>query len=271
MDPRIRTRIMPMKVLSLSLGRSGTMSMKAALEILGFPTYHFVEFIANPPDGDMWVDGLNIKYAERLNLESTHGNRPAYGREEFDQLLGHVSAVTDFPSAIFAEELIAAYPEAKILLVERDVEAWYESFMNSIGDALFNPAFKYVGYLDPHLIARIHQISWPMGRGFFNAKSKAELTETARETYLKHNEFVRRIAPPKRFLSYKLGSGWGPLCEFLEVEVPKGVNFPRLNETKEFQKLVRKYITGGIWTGVKRFSPGAITILAVAVALWWHL
>lgn len=65
----------------------------------------------------MWLKALQAKF---------HGRGKRFGREEFDQLLGHCQAVTDIPAACFAEELIEAYPNAKVILSYRDIDAWHE-------------------------------------------------------------------------------------------------------------------------------------------------
>ncbi|THY75629.1 hypothetical protein D6C94_03753 [Aureobasidium pullulans] len=88
--------------------------MKAAYEILGYPTYHWVSMMENPKDLDLWTSALTRKYDDNNN---------PYTLAEWDALLGHVSAVTDSPINAFAPELIIAYPHAKVVLVERDTES----------------------------------------------------------------------------------------------------------------------------------------------------
>lgn len=93
--------------------------MQVALKILGYENpYHFSSMYGNIKDVDMWLEALQAKY---------HGVG-TFGRAEFDKLLGHVAAVTDAPCTIFGVELMEAYPEAKVVLVERDIEKWYKSW-----------------------------------------------------------------------------------------------------------------------------------------------
>ena len=80
--------------------------MQAALEILGIPTWHNVTMAQNTNDMAMWTKGLQAKYS--------HSDRQ-FGRPEFDQLLAHWGACTDQPANVFAEELVSAYPEAKVV------------------------------------------------------------------------------------------------------------------------------------------------------------
>lgn len=84
-----------------------------------YECYHgFQTILNNPRDNEMWQEALDAKF-------SKNGGKP-YGREEFDKLLGHCQGVSDLPAILFAEELIDAYPEAKIILTHRDFESWYE-------------------------------------------------------------------------------------------------------------------------------------------------
>lgn len=74
----------------------------------------------NPPDNDLWLRALARKYPDERHQAS------AFDREHWDQLLGHCQAVTDFLAVIFAKELIETYPEAKVVLTNRNVDSWYE-------------------------------------------------------------------------------------------------------------------------------------------------
>lgn len=92
--------------------------MRKALEILGFnKTYHsHSAYVENPRDCKLWLDAMRAKY---------DGVGKPFGRFEFDRLLGHCHAVADVPAACFASELIEAYPDAKVILTNRDVDEWY--------------------------------------------------------------------------------------------------------------------------------------------------
>ncbi|KAL5364409.1 hypothetical protein BJX96DRAFT_178920 [Aspergillus floccosus] len=106
-----------MRVLALGLCETGTESLMEALRILGYnEAYHgWVALFNNPRDYAMWQRGLRAKY---------DGIGEAFGREEIDRLLGHWQAIWDIPGLCFSEELIKAYPEAKIILTVRDMDEW---------------------------------------------------------------------------------------------------------------------------------------------------
>jgi hypothetical protein len=130
-------RTVPMKVLMLGMGRTATecqfMPLRcsrystdivltatcAALRLLGInECYHgWQPLFENPRDNEMWMEALEAKY---------DGKGKPYGRAEFDKLLGHCQGVSDMPAILFAEELISAYPEAKVILTHRNFDTWYK-------------------------------------------------------------------------------------------------------------------------------------------------
>jgi hypothetical protein len=91
----------------------------AALRLLGInECYHgWQPLFENPRDNEMWMEALEAKY---------DGKGKPYGRAEFDKLLGHCQGVSDMPAILFAEELISAYPEAKVILTHRNFDTWYK-------------------------------------------------------------------------------------------------------------------------------------------------
>ncbi|RDW87939.1 hypothetical protein BP5796_03633 [Coleophoma crateriformis] len=226
-------RVVPMEVLSLGWSRTGTSSMKAALQILGYnDVYHMANNWGNALDTDMWNDAYKAKY--KLV------GKP-FGRAEWDQLLGHCMATTDVPAMSFAPELIDAYPEAKVILCERDVEKWNQSVAFII-NASFSPAFRIFAWTDPFWMGKLHRIMmWNM-HADFKARTAQEAKANAKQCYLDHYAMVRRITPKERLLNYTLGDGWEPLCEFLGKPVPD-VPFPHLNETKSLQQFVDYHVS----------------------------
>ena len=133
-DRRQCKRVVPMRVLALGLGRTGTacecwrlkiqcsladqtQALRSALQELGYTdTYHMMSAsVENPPDCLMWQDAFAAKF----------DGEGKFGREQWDQLLGHCQAVCDWPAVAFAKELIEAYPDAKVLITTRDVDSWH--------------------------------------------------------------------------------------------------------------------------------------------------
>lgn len=254
-------RTVPMQVLSLGMARTGTVSMQAALELLGCkPTYHGYTALYKLDHLPAWTAAFEAKY---------HNNGRPFIRQDWDQLLGSYGAVTDSPCICFAEELINAYPEAKVVLVERDVDTWYQSFQGLINE-YYLPIHQVLQYLDPQLIgptSRMFSYVFKDKQGFFRAGNKRELQQNAKTIYKEHYELVRRVCPKERLLEFDLTNGWGPLCAFLGKDVPKAP-FPRLNErgalaerSKEFQKrsllnVLRNLGLGVVSVGVLLFAMG---------------
>jgi hypothetical protein len=220
-DRRGSKRVVPMQVLSLGLPRTGTLSMREAYSILGYEQpYHFASAVQNCKDADMWNEALRAKF---------YGVGKPFGRAEFDQLLGESAAITDTPGCIFWQELIDAYPEARVVLVDRDEENWLVSIGGLI-DGILNPFGQYVlRFTDPFWFGRI----WMCGRlwveGYFESLHVATAKKNARDVYRRHYRAVRAAVSEDRLLEYKLGGGWEPLCAFLGKKVPD-VPFPHRNE-----------------------------------------
>jgi hypothetical protein len=139
-DRRKCHRKVPMKVLALGLGRTGTASLRSALIELGFTdTYHMMSAsVENPPDCIMWQDAFAAKY----------DGIGTFGREDWDQLLGHCQAICDWPAVAFAKELIEAYPDAKVVLNDRDIDSWYESTLKTVNWRATEPELKFVAQFD---------------------------------------------------------------------------------------------------------------------------
>ena len=214
-------RTTPLEVLSLALPRSGGASMKEAYSILGYQNpYHFSSVIGNVKDSDMWLEALRAKY---------EGVGKPYGRAEFDQLLGHCGAVTDGPACLFWEELIDAYPEAKVVLVEREEQGWLKSFSFLLAGT-YRPWGRYfLRYTDPLWYGRIINCTVTY-LGYFTGSFELEQAKkNALDRYRAHNQSIRDKVPQDRLLVYKLEQGWGPLCKFLGKDIPS-VPFPHTNE-----------------------------------------
>jgi len=192
-----------------------------------------------------------------------------FGRSEFDQLLGHCEAVTAGPINCFGPGLIEAYPEAKVVLCEREYESWFRSFEAMI-DSVYSPIGTVLKYTDPMCTGKMRSVAEAWLPGQFRARTKEECKKNARWVYEEHYREIREATPEGRLLEYRLGDGWGPLCKFLGKEVPD-VPFPKLNEAAEFKLQLR---IGGI-RGIKRSlrNLGVVVGLLTAFggALYWFV
>ncbi|KAJ5114018.1 hypothetical protein N7456_002552 [Penicillium angulare] len=226
------SRVVPMRLLALGLSRTGTNSLRTALEILGYnQTYHgYSAAFENPRDCDMWLQAMSAKFDKR-------GKR--FGRAEFDQLLGHCQAVTDVPAVCFAQELIEAYPEAQVILTWRDVDVWYESVINAIITHVYSP---WAGVVS--ILAIIFRSSGRWSRPMFRRVWEDYFEGfrlNGKRRYKEHYELVESLVPVNNLLYYQVQEGWEPLCRFLNQPIPD-VPFPKGNEVAETSARIKALV-----------------------------
>ena len=200
--------------------------MQEALSILGYPNpYHYASVFGNVKDADMWMEALNAKFKHQNNVD---------WKRHFNKLLGHCGAVTDVPCVLFWQELLEAYPDAKVVLVEREQAQWGRSFKDLIEGAL-NPIATYVlRYTDPQWLGRINVLAATWIEAFLGTTNLSKAQNAMIPAYREHYANIRATIPKDRMLEYQLGSGWEPLCKFLGKDVPN-VPFPKRNEAKILQ------------------------------------
>ncbi|MCJ1250921.1 hypothetical protein MMC30_008149 [Trapelia coarctata] len=256
-DPWTRKRDRKMKVLVIGMMRTGTKSMKAALEELGIrEVYHMTTTMKNPKDADMWTAAINAKFFNK-------GKK--FTRKEWDSLLGNCEACIDVPTAAFMPELIEAYPEAKVIVSERDPEKWYTSLSTTVGARATNWRIITLSLLDPFFLGKWGPFTGSLMQAVFGSKGVAD-KENALRTYKRMHQEVRDIAPKEKLLEYKLGDGWEPLCKFLNKDVPDEP-FPFINESHEFQQRVDLIEKQSAIRAAKNILP--IVGAAALVSAWY--
>jgi hypothetical protein len=215
-----REGAMPLKVIGAGLGRTGTLSLKMALEELGVSRcYHMVEVFRHPEHVALW---------------------DAAGRGEpvdWESLFRGYQATVDWPGCNFYQDYLRLYPDAKVILTVRDPDRWYESAWQTIYQVrlAFPRWFRTVNPRVRRLIRMLDRLIWDgMFQGRFEDKAHAI------EVFNRHNEDVKRVVPPDRLLVYEVREGWGPLCSFLGVPVPEGKPFPHVNDAEEFRLRIRR-------------------------------
>jgi hypothetical protein len=216
--------------------------MQAALDILGIPCWHSYFLFSNVADCALWSEALDAKF---------HNKGTTFTRKEWDQVLGSWGGATDAPVIAFAHELQECYPEAKVLLVERDTEKWYKSFNDTVIANSWNPVLLALTRLDPWLVGPMGTMHHKWIRGWMGATSKKEMQEKARPFYEAYNAHVKAITPEGKLLVYELGSGWEPLCEFLGKPVPE-VPFPKVNETEQLNEKMGLVMQLGMMNVVRK-------------------
>lgn len=210
---------MGLEIIGAGFGRTGTVSMKAALEILGFgPCYHMREILAPRPG---YNDG-------HLELWSEHARALAAGRPspiQWTRLLARYAACMDHPTCLYYKELMAAYPEAKVILNVRDPERWFVSWQTLFeGLGFMRTLARFV----PRVRRAIDVVDLLIRDG--QMKGRIERASNIAE-FERHNAEVIASVPRERLLVFDVKQGWEPLCAFLGVSVPNEP-FPHLNESK---------------------------------------
>jgi hypothetical protein len=223
-----RVRTVPMQVLAVGPARSGTDSLRAALVKLGYNhTYHGYDIALSPPDDKAWWK----LYKRRWHSSSSHGGP---GRQitasEFDTVIGHCAAITDFDAACFARDLLLAYPDAKVILnVRRDREAWFQSCQNTI----LKMKGDWKMWIRSFFCSELFWEQENFLRCLWPAFYRGDFRHTGQWVLEEHCALVRGTARSGNLLEWSPEDGWGPLCRFLEKPIPDQP-FPRGNGSKEY-------------------------------------
>lgn len=200
---------MELAVVGAGVGRTGTNSLKIALEqLLGAPCHHMLEIFGDPAQIPGWIDAIE--------------GRPV----DWSTMLAPYRAVVDWPGGAFWPELSTAYPDALVLLSVRDPEAWYRSASNTI--------FLTFDNIPPEVAPWMEAL-----RGLLRDRFSDRFDDPTAmmDAFVRHNEAVRAEVPAGRLLEWTPGDGWDPICERLGLPVP-AEPFPVTNTTDEFREMI---------------------------------
>jgi len=205
---------MPPKVIGAGVGRTGTYSLKLALNELGLgPCHHMEEVLINAPT--------------QIPLWSA----ATQGKPDWNTIYEGYESAVDWPTARFFRELNEAYPQAKFILTDRSPQTWAQSFGETIYKLLAG-ADQAPDQMQPWLEMSQEIISQS---GFPPGLDQAGLASA----FTAHCEAVKAAIPASRLLVYQVKQGWEPLCAFLDLPVPD-MEFPRTNDRTEFWDMVAK-------------------------------
>jgi hypothetical protein len=193
---------MTLQVIGAGWGRTGTMSVKSALERLGLRTHHMHEVFLHPEQSELFLAA-------------------ARGDADWATIYGDYDATVDWPGAAFWRELSEAFPDAKVLLTTRDPLDWYESYVATIREPLVAGALGTWSDMVREVI---------LEREFGGESGDREHLMAV---FLRHSDEVVAAVSSERLLVYRVSEGWEPLCTFLDVPVPDEP-FPRLNDRASF-------------------------------------
>jgi hypothetical protein len=208
-----------MKLIGAGLPRTGTLSQKVALEMLGFgPCYHMVNILGDLDQVALWRRALD-------------------GDAQWDEIFGGYESTVDWPGSYFYRELTDYYPDAKVLLSTRDGDSWARSMRETIhstlyGDDLIGHLSGARCHIDPKWCGYIELMNDMWDRSAL-LDGPATTDEWMSRGIERFQEEVKANVPADRLLVWSPADGWEPLCRFLEVPVPE-TPFPHLNDSKVF-------------------------------------
>jgi hypothetical protein len=206
---------MTLEIVGAGLGRTGTLSLKAALEQLGFVRcYHMRDVIEDPARAQAWVE------ADK-------------GHPDWERIFDGYRATVDYPGCSYWRELIDVYPDAKMLLSVRDPDKWFDS----TSETIFSPEWIRMCRESPMGEFFERTVFRDFGERIHN---RAFMTGYFRD----HVEAVKAAVPPERLLIYEVAQGWQPLCDFFGVAVPDSP-FPKVNSREEINERRRQAAESG--------------------------
>jgi len=215
---------MSIQVIGAGMARTGTLSLKLALEQLGYiKCHHMMEVMQSP---------ANLVYWNEMEANRT---------TDFDAMLKGYQAIVDFPGSLYFKELFQQYPDAKVVLSVRDAEKWYESVHNTIFQVpkgLEKLKMQIKGLFDPKVknVLNVYDFA---GRAIWGNlfKNNFEDKDFAIRTFNEWIQDIKNTVPAEQLLIFEAKDGWKPLCTFLNKPIPT-TPYPKVNDTKEF--LARK-------------------------------
>ena len=197
-----------MNVIGAGVGRTGTYSLKLAINQLGFGACHHMEEVLHnmPVHVPLWSAALG-------------------GRPDWQALYSGYESAVDWPTAGFFRELLEVYPSARFVLTVRSPESWADSF-----DATIYRALAERDHAPAEKKEWLEMVAGVVSKtGFPGGLDRAGLIDA----FLAHNEGVRSAVPASQLLVYQVRDGWEPLCAFLGTPFPTEP-FPRTNDRAEF-------------------------------------
>ena len=199
---------MALRVIGVGVGRTGTYSLKLAINQIGMGLCHHMEEVLHdmPRQVPLWVAA-------------------AAGKPDWRQIYDGYESAVDWPTACFFRELIREFPTAKFVLTQGNPAKWADSFGATIYKLL---ADKDQAPKEMH--AWLEMVSNVIAKTGFPPGLDRDALARA---FIAHNDAVKEAIPPSQLLVFEVKQGWGPLCQFLDMPVPSG-EFPRTNHREEF-------------------------------------
>lgn len=213
---------MELEVIGAGLGRTGTLSLRAALETLGYgPCHHMkVVLVEDPGTGPLWE-------------QVAEGDL-----DVLKEIYKGFKATVDYPGCIFYEQFMEWNPQAKVILSVRDnPEVWEQSCRATIFEPNQAQMFRTLLKL-PLGPVKAGKAIRKLVRAIHGVDPDEEETDL-QKMYKEWNQDVIDTVAKYNLLVFNVKDGWQPLCQFLGVPVPD-IPFPRVNDRQEFKDRVSK-------------------------------
>lgn len=208
-----------LKVIGAGCGRTGTASLKTALEMLGFaPCYHMFEVVKH---------GHSARWSEAFSNPAT---------ADWAGLVEGFEAAVDFPASVAYVELMASFPDAKVILSVREPRSWAQSVRHTI----WSPYGGELSWVMAPFRRDFQKMTRLFRSRFFKdtdggLRSGAIFNDASLVQHFEAwNAEVIATVPETRLLVFRASDGWGPLCKFLQLPEPLEP-FPNVNDTAEFK------------------------------------
>lgn len=183
---------------------------------------------------------------------------------EIEKLIVLQQSVCDLPAMAFGPELMAAYPSAKIILTNRDVDTWHNSCSHTLLQARWYWVHEILQYFD-WMTALIH----PLRKKYWRCLFADEFEANGKTAMLAHYAGIRDLAQQqgRQVLEMELSDGWEPLCSFLEVDVPP-FPYPKMNDGGSWELKMRERARLRAKAAASRFLGTALPVVMACVAVW---
>jgi Sulfotransferase domain len=252
-----------LKVIGVGMSRTGTTSFGAALQhLLHGPVYHGGTQLLRSPESHIkqWIEVC------RHTPCKSRTDR-AFVMDNVEEILSGFVGCTDLPALAYVEELMEIFPNAKVICTVRDPDKWWASMEPMVKKGnltlltwIFAPLRTLRCFREFHDVmddGRFGEIYFRPG----------EEKKPSRKTYDRHIEHLKAVVPKDKLFFFDVRDGWEPLCRILDVPVPKGVEFPKLNDAQAIEVFMKESVRRGLmaWAGIG-LTAAAATWVALKVA-----
>mmetsp|Transcript_50666 Transcript_50666/g.62094 ORF Transcript_50666/g.62094 Transcript_50666/m.62094 type:complete len:287 (+) Transcript_50666:90-950(+) len=231
-----------LELITVGHGRTGTVSLRKALQILGYNPYHQAEVFSSKERLQSWDNVVK----QKMVIKQKYGNK-WYSNDNKNALIQFTekdvhniylqygfNAAVCVPTLIVFKEILQLYPDMKVILTKRDANKWYTSVMKAIYPMkkVMNRWFiKYVLGMAP-VATFIDNVMWNL---IFDDKAGKDKEYTMNK-FDEWNNMVIDYVKKDNLLVYQPGDGWEPLCTFLGKPIPD-VPYPRSNSKENVAKI----------------------------------